>query len=380
MMARRSARQITPTLSDGSAVLLAARGAIGESPRSGFEWRSHITIVHGLSASIACSLRAGLHKRNPALRRSVAMPLDFQEGVWLASGLHALPAMMRMQPHSEFSGVPVPASATPIAIELSEASVTFGRGDRAVPALATTSLRIADGEFVALVGPSGCGKSTILRLVSGLVQPSTGVVIVGGREVAARALRVGMAFQNPTMLPWMTIERNIMLPLKIVEPFRSQFRKLRKTAFRDKANALLEQVGLKGFGNRYPWQLSGGMLQRANLCRALIHEPRMLLLDEPFGALDQFTREELWSILQDLWIAHRPTVLLVTHDLREAAFLGSRICVMSARPGRILDDSQVTFARPRTVAMTFEPDFVALNQKLRAFIVDARTASAQGAA
>ena len=293
--------------------------------------------------------------------------------------------MMRMQPHSEFSGLPVPASAAPIAIELSEASVTFGRGARAVPALSTTTLRIADGEFVALVGPSGCGKSTILRLVSGLVQPSTGVVIVGGREVAARALRVGMAFQNPTMLPWMTIERNIMLPLKIVEPFRSQFRKLRKTEFRDKANALLEQVGLKGFGNRYPWQLSGGMLQRANLCRALIHEPRMLLLDEPFGALDQFTREELWSILQDLWIAHKPTVLLVTHDLREAAFLGSRICVMSARPGRILDDSSVTFARPRTVAMTFEPDFVALNQKLRAFIEDARTASkdvsaAQGAA
>ena len=185
-------------------------------------------------------------------------------------------SMMRMQPVSEFAGMPVPDSAAPIAIELSDASVTFGRGERAVPALAKTTLRIADGEFVALVGPSGCGKSTILRLVSGLVQPTTGAVIVGGREVAARALRVGMAFQNPTMLPWMTIERNIMLPLKIVEPFRSQFRKLRKTEFRDKANALLEQVGLKGFGSRYPWQLSGGMLQRANLCRALIHEPRML--------------------------------------------------------------------------------------------------------
>ncbi len=176
------------------------------------------------------------------------------------------------------------------------------------------------------------------------MQPTSGVVIVGGREVAARALRVGMAFQNSTMLPWMTIERNIMLPLKIVEPFRSNFRKLRKTEFRDKANALLEQVGLKGFGNRYPWQLSGGMLQRANLCRALIHEPRMLLLDEPFGALDQFTREELWAILQDLWMTHKPTVLLVTHDLREAGFLASRICVMSARPGRILDDSHVGFA------------------------------------
>ncbi len=277
-----------------------------------------------------------------------------------------------MQPNAQFDGQPVPEGAAATAIELSEASVTFGRGDRAVPALSTTTLKIADGEFVALVGPSGCGKSTILRLVSGLVQPTSGVVIVGGREVAARAMRVGMAFQNPTMLPWMTIERNIMLPLKIVEPFRSNFRKLRKTEFRDKANALLEQVG------RYPWQLSGGMLQRANLCRALIHEPRMLLLDEPFGALDQFTREELWAILQTLWMTHKPTVLLVTHDLREAGFLASRICVMSARPGRILDDSRVEFARPRTVAMTFEPEFVALNQKLRTFIEDARSAAEQG--
>jgi NitT/TauT family transport system ATP-binding protein len=196
--------------------------------------------------------------------------------------------------------------------------------------------------------------------------------MLGGREVAARALRVGMAFQNPTMLPWITIEQNIMLPLKIVQPFRSQFRRLRRTAFREKANALLEQVGLKGFGTRYPWHLSGGMLQRANLCRALIHEPRLLLLDEPFGALDQFTREELWSILQDLWITHRPTVLLVTHDLREAGFLASRICVMSPRPGRILDDSRVAFSRPRTVAMTFDPDFVALNQRLRGFIGQTR--------
>jgi len=292
--------------------------------------------------------------------------------------------MMRMQPNPAFSGNPVSAhsgsTSAAIAIELSEVSVTFGRGERAVPALSTTTLRIGDGEFVALVGPSGCGKSTILRLVAGLVQPTTGVVILGGREVAAKALRIGMAFQNPTMLPWLTIEQNIMLPLKIVEPYRSQFRKLRRTTFRDKANALLEQVGLKGFARRFPWQLSGGMLQRANLCRALIHEPRMLLLDEPFGALDQFTREELWSILQQLWMLHQPTVLLVTHDLREAGFLGSRICVMSARPGRLLDDRRVTFARPRTVAMTFEPDFVALNQRLREFIVGERaTAAAEGA-
>src|SRR5262249_56937673 len=136
-------------------------------------------------------------------------------------------------------------------------------------------------------------------------------------------------------------------------------RRLRKTEFRDKANALLEQVGLKGFGSRYPWQLSGGMLQRANLCRALIHEPRLLLLDEPFGALDQFTREELWAILQELWMTRKPTVLLVTHDLREAGYLANRICVMRARPGRIIDDRAVDLPRPRVMAMTYEPSFVA---------------------
>jgi NitT/TauT family transport system ATP-binding protein len=258
------------------------------------------------------------------------------------------------------------------AVELSAAAVTFGRGPQSVVALAETSLRVADGSFVALVGPSGCGKSTILKLASGLIAPTQGVVVVGGREVASKALRIGMAFQNPTMLPWLSIEKNIMLPLKIVEPFRSSYRAKRKGEYRDRAHALLAQVGLSGFASHFPWQLSGGMLQRANLCRALIHEPRLLLLDEPFGALDQFTREELWAILQELWQARRPTVLLVTHDLREAGFLASRICVMSARPGRIIADSAVEFARPRTIAMTFEPDFVALNQRLRELIVEAR--------
>jgi NitT/TauT family transport system ATP-binding protein len=184
-----------------------------------------------------------------------------------------------------------------------------------------------------------------------------------------------MAFQNPTMLPWLKIRDNVMLPLKIVEPYRSQYAAKKKTEFRDKAEALLETVGLKGFGDKYPWQLSGGMLQRSNLCRALIHEPSLLLLDEPFGALDQFTREELWAILQKLWMDRKPTVLLVTHDLRESAFLATRICVMSARPGRIIADEAVPFARPRTLDMTYEPEFVALTQKLRSLIVEARAAA-----
>ena len=183
---------------------------------------------------------------------------------------------------------------------------------------------------------------------------------------------IGMAFQNPTMLPWLNIRDNIMLPLKIVEPFRAEYRTKKKTEYREKAEMLLEKVGLKGFGDKFPWQLSGGMLQRSNLCRALIHEPSLLLLDEPFGALDQFTREELWGVLQTLWMDTRPTVLLVTHDLRESAFLATRICVMSARPGRIITDHSVPFARPRQIDMTFEPEFVSLTQKLRALIVEAR--------
>lgn len=254
-------------------------------------------------------------------------------------------------------------------ITLKNVSKSFG-ATVIIPGL---DLVIEEGEFVVFVGPSGCGKSTVLRLVGGLVRPTAGAVIVGGREVGAKALRIGMAFQNPTMLPWMTIEQNVMLPLKIVEPFRSEFRRQRRTGFRDRVHALLAQVGLQGFAGSYPWQLSGGMLQRANLCRALVHEPRMLLLDEPFGALDQFTREELWATLQELWLDRRPTVLLVTHDLREAGFLASRICVMSARPGRIIDDSPVAFPRPRTIAMTFQPGFVRLNQSLRELIVSART-------
>jgi NitT/TauT family transport system ATP-binding protein len=260
-------------------------------------------------------------------------------------------------------------------IQIEGVTITYGRGENAVNALAETSLNIGKGDFVALVGPSGCGKSTILKLVSNLIKPSTGLVFVGGREVGAEKIGIGMAFQNPTMLPWLTIRDNIMLPLKIVEPYRSQYRTKKKTEFRDKAELLLETVGLKGFGDKFPWQLSGGMLQRSNLCRALIHEPSLLLLDEPFGALDQFTREELWTVLQKLWMDRRPTVLLVTHDLREAAFLATRICVMSARPGRIIADDQVAFSRPRTLDMTFEQPFVALTQRLRSLIVEARAAA-----
>ncbi len=238
-------------------------------------------------------------------------------------------------------------------IRFENVSLCYGSGENATLALTPTNLNIAKGDFVALVGPSGCGKSTILKLVSELLKPSDGFIFFAGRELGATPVRVGMAFQSSTLLPWLTIRDNVMLPLKIVPPFRQNYRALRCTEYRDRVDNLLAQVGLDGFAEKYPWQLSGGMMQRANLCRALVHEPDLLLLDEPFGALDQFTREELWSTLQDLWTERKTTVLLVTHDLREAAFLANRICVMSPRPGRILEDRVIDFPRPRTVDMTF---------------------------
>ena len=256
-------------------------------------------------------------------------------------------------------------------VQLQDVTHTYGRLSRTVTALDKTNLKIEQGNFVALVGPSGCGKSTILKLITGLISASSGAVLVAGREIGAEPVRVGMAFQNPTMLPWLNLRDNVMLPLKIVPPFRQEYRRKRKREYRDRVEALLAQVGLAGFSDKFPWQLSGGMLQRASLCRALIHEPQLLMLDEPFGALDQFTREELWGVMQNLWLSRKPTVVLVTHDLKEAAYLANRICVMQARPGRIIDDNEVPFPRPRTVAMTYEPGFVSLTQRLRELIVAA---------
>jgi NitT/TauT family transport system ATP-binding protein len=274
---------------------------------------------------------------------------------------------------------PLATGASPFnpIIDLERVNATFGGEKNRTVALAETSLRIHSGEFVALVGPSGCGKSTILKLVAGTLSPSEGHVFVAGREIGANDVRIGMAFQNPTLLPWLNIRDNVMMPLKIVSPFKQSYSRKKKGEYRDRAEALLAQVGLSGFGDKFPWQLSGGMQQRASLCRALIHDPTLLLLDEPFGALDQFTREELWEIMQSLWIERRPTVLLVTHDLKEAAYLASRICVMQARPGRIIEDSAVPFARPRTIDVSFEPHFVSLTQRLRERIVAARVVKEQ---
>ncbi|MEY3665397.1 MAG: Taurine import ATP-binding protein TauB [Pseudomonadota bacterium] len=229
------------------------------------------------------------------------------------------------------------------------------------------TLSTHDGEFIAIVGPSGCGKSTFMKLATGLKKPSRGSIHIGGQSVTGPLKIVGMAFQAPTLLPWRTTLDNVLLPLEIVEPYRSQFRD-RKKEFEQRALKLLQTVGLEGYADKFPWQLSGGMQQRASICRALIHEPRMLLLDEPFGALDAFTREELWNVLRDLWTEQRFNVILVTHDLREAVYLADTVYVMSKRPGRILARSSINLPRPRDLEITYTESFTHIVHDLRARI------------
>jgi NitT/TauT family transport system ATP-binding protein len=236
-----------------------------------------------------------------------------------------------------------------------------------------TTLKVERGAFAAVVGPSGCGKSSLMKLVTGLLPPNTGEIVIFGDRVRGPVKIAGMAFQNPNLLPWRRVVDNVLLPLEIVEPHRQRFRS-HKTEYREQARALLATVGLDGFGERYPWELSGGMQQRVSLCRALIHKPALLMLDEPFAALDAFTREELWCVLRDLWQELRFTVILVTHDLREATFLADHIHVMSARPGHIVVTKTVDLPRPRELEVCFEPKFIDIVHELRGKIAEVRKA------
>jgi NitT/TauT family transport system ATP-binding protein len=258
-------------------------------------------------------------------------------------------------------------------VDIGNVTLTYRGASGGVLALQGTSLNVRRGEFAAVVGPSGCGKSSLMKLVTGLVPPDSGDITIFGDKVHGPVKIAGMAFQNPNLLPWRKVIDNVLLPLEIVEPHRRWFRQ-RKAEYRDKANALLKTVGLDGFGERYPWELSGGMQQRVSLCRALIHEPALLMLDEPFAALDAFTREELWCVLRDLWQKLAFTVILVTHDLREAAFLADKIHVMSARPGRIVMTKMVELPRPRDLDICYEPRFTDIVHELRGKIAEVRKA------
>ncbi len=234
-------------------------------------------------------------------------------------------------------------------------------------AVEAINLNVRQGEFIAIVGPSGCGKSTFMKLTTGLKMPSMGRIRVDGQPVTGPLKVSGMAFQAPSLLPWRTTLDNVLLPLEIVEPYRSQFKDRRKE-FEERALKLLETVGLGGYARKFPWELSGGMQQRASICRALIHEPKMLLLDEPFGALDAFTREELWCTLRDLWQAQKFNVILVTHDLRESVFLADTVYVMSKGPGRFVVQREIDLPRPRDLEITYTPEFTGIVHELRGHI------------
>jgi len=256
-------------------------------------------------------------------------------------------------------------------VDIAGVRLTYPGGTLAVDGL---DMQVRRGEFIAVVGPSGCGKSSLMKLASGLVAPSQGSISVAGERVRGPVKIVGMAFQNPTLLPWRTTLDNLLLPLEIVQPYRARFRAEKRNYEKD-VRALLATVGLDGFAERFPWQLSGGMQQRASLCRALIHKPELLMLDEPFGALDAFTREELWDVLQDIWMKQNFTTILVTHDLREAVYLADRVLVMSARPGHIIADHRVSLPRPRSLDTSFLPQFTDLVHELRDLIRAERASS-----
>ena len=241
------------------------------------------------------------------------------------------------------------------------------------------NLKVHEGEFIAIVGPSGCGKSTFMKLATGLKMPSKGTVVIGGQQVKGPLKITGMAFQAPSLLPWRTTVQNVMLPLEIVEPYRSNF-KQKKAEYEDKARRLLQSVGLGGYEDKFPWQLSGGMQQRASICRALVHEPKMLLLDEPFGALDAFTREELWCALRDLQAAQKFNVILVTHDLRESVFLADTVYVMSKSPGRFVVRREIDLPRPRDLEVTYTPQFTDIVHELRGHIGAVRNSFGKAAA
>lgn len=234
----------------------------------------------------------------------------------------------------------------------------------ALLALDGMSLAVAEGEFLAIVGPSGCGKSTLLRLLAGLERPISGQVRLRGRPLTAPRREIGFVFQRATLMPWRTVLDNIALPLEVNQAGDAG-------QARARAREWATLVGLEGFTDAYPAQLSGGMQQRVALARALIHEPSLLLLDEPFGSLDALTRERMNSELLNIWDRRRVTVVMVTHSISEALFLADRVLVMAPRPGHVRAEFAVPLPRPRDRAITTEPEFVRLVRAVRAEIIDA---------
>ncbi|MBI3706188.1 MAG: ABC transporter ATP-binding protein [Proteobacteria bacterium] len=252
------------------------------------------------------------------------------------------------------------AAAPSIALEIAHLTMIYARGRTAVHALDEITLSVRDREFVAIVGPSGCGKSTLLKLISGLRLPNRGAIRLYGRAVEGPRKDVGIVFQSPILLAWRTVLENVMLPIDVLG--------LPQETYRRKAVALLELVGLGGFADMYPQELSGGMQQRAAIARALVYDAPLLLMDEPFGALDAMTREQMNLELQRIWSAQRKTVVFITHSIAEAVFLADRMVVMSPRPGRILKIIDNPMPRARTLDDMLKPEFGELVRQVRGLL------------
>jgi len=242
-------------------------------------------------------------------------------------------------------------------IEIRDVYKTYRTSDGDVPTLREIDFTVADGELLVIVGPSGCGKSTLLRMVAGLLPPTSGEIRVEGKAVTKPHGEVGIVFQSALLLPWRSVIRNIMMPVEVKGLPRGPYLK--------RAHELLKMVSLEGFERKYPWQLSGGMQQRASICRALIHDPKIVLMDEPFGALDALTRERMNIELQRIHKETKKTILLITHSIPEAVFLADRVLVMSDRPGKIAAEYHVDIPRPRALEVMGDPRFVELTQTIR---------------
>jgi len=250
-------------------------------------------------------------------------------------------------------------TALPVAIDIRDLSLTFETADAPVTALSQVDLQVRAGEFVSLIGPSGCGKTTLLRVMADLARPTAGTITINGTSPAeARLARAyGYVFQSPALYAWRTVKRNLTLPLEIMGVPGAE-RELRAAQY-------LSMVGLRDFAGKFPWQLSGGMQQRVSIARALSFEPRLLLMDEPFGALDEITRDHLNEQLLRLWEQTQKTVIFVTHSIPEAVFLSNRIVVMSPRPGRILTVIESNLPSDRTLDVRETPAFLEIAHRVR---------------